>query len=127
MVLTTGALSLSLMPYANTFVCLACPMSSKCTLPTIAGTPIEEDITDIPTISKVIKIATRPQISPLSLEAPSHEQIQYAAFNLVRGLSLTAGSPPGVALTDALPELLIMLFDNRYALQYMSDLHSLGD
>ncbi|KAJ9089731.1 hypothetical protein DSO57_1009736 [Entomophthora muscae] len=127
MVLTTGALSLSLMPYANTFICLACPLSSKCTLPTIAAPPIEEDITDMTTISKVIKIAIRPQISPLSLEAPSREKIQHAAFNLVRGLSLTAGSPPGVALTDVLPELLLMLFDNRYALQYISDLHSLGD
>ncbi|KAJ9064773.1 hypothetical protein DSO57_1026796 [Entomophthora muscae] len=83
-VLTTGAVSPSVIPFATTFSGPLPPPIQEPTLPEITSPPIEEDIANLPIIPTVLNLRNDPCLVAYPLGTPDLEQVMAVALGLAR-------------------------------------------
>ncbi|KAJ9058752.1 hypothetical protein DSO57_1009090 [Entomophthora muscae] len=126
-VLTTVVLIPSLTHFLTHFTGPACPISYESILLTITIPSLEEDSIFVAAISKAIAVTLIPWVAPLSLGAPSCDQIQNNALELARGHSPASGNPTEIEINLFIPELFLISVDGRHFHQHFGTLHTIGD
>ena len=126
MVLTTGALGLSVSPFTALFIGPVRPPTSDCTSPIVTSPPLEEDISEPPALPLTISIPPSPQVKMQAFQQFKFEQLRETDLILAR--SNSAYHPvPGLHSLYSSDGICDLLVDHGLPGTYLASMDAIGD